>query len=234
MRGHTFLTVSRIGAQMVHVYLGPTKNGKRAAAPTVRAAATSSDEDTDDDTTWRCVAAHALPPPRSAAEPSDEGAGPSGHGSLSWTFVDVNDPRCEPILAKLAEGDAAEKEAEATRRERAGKKAETMAKRSARRGSAQRMLFRELPEPSVAPGAAKWWDGRAAEPTRSADHPTSKSDGGKPPPPEPSDVSDTDSDPDCPRLVDEVETDDGGPERELTRDFGVFNPNRTPPANGTC
>ena len=48
------------------------------------------------------------------------------------------------------------------------------------------------------------------------------------------DLSDTDSDPDCPRLVDEVETDDGGPERELTRDFGGFNLNRTPPANGTC
>ena len=48
------------------------------------------------------------------------------------------------------------------------------------------------------------------------------------------DVSDADSDPDCPRLVDEVETDDGGPERELTRDFGGFNLNRTPPANGTC
>ena len=214
---------------MAHVSLG-TKNGKRAAAPTVWAAASSSDEDTDGETTWRFVAAHAQPPPRS----SDEGAGPSGHGSLSWTFVDVKDPRCEPVLRKLAEGDAAEREAEVVRRARAKNKAETKATLKARRASAQRSLFPELSDPSTAPGAAKWWDSRAAEPTRSADPPTSKSDGGKPPP-EPSDVSEPDSDTDSdppPPLV--VETDDAGPECVLTHDRRRFKPNRTPPAsNGT-
>ena len=143
------------GAQMAHVSLG-TKNGKRAAAPTVWAAASSSDEDTDGETTWRFVAAHAQPPPRS----SDEGAGPSGHGSLSWTFVDVKDPRCEPVLRKLAEGDAAEREAEVVRRARAKNKAETKATLKARRTSVQRSLFPELSEPSTAPGATKWWDSR--------------------------------------------------------------------------
>ena len=232
MRGHTLITVP-LAPQMAYVPLRATHNGKRAA-PTVRAAASSSGEDTDDDLSWRRLAEQTQPPPRSAAEPPDEGAGPSGHGSLSWTHVDVKDPRNEPVLRKLAEADAAEKEAEAIRRARAKKKAETTATLKARRASAQRSLFPELSEPSTAPGAAKWWDSRAAEPTRSADPPTSKSDGGKPPP-EPSDVSEPDSDTDSdtvPPLV--VETDDAGPEFVLTHDRRRFKPSLTPPAtNGT-
>eukprot|EP00964_Phaeocystis_antarctica_P094709 scaffold61356_cov98-Phaeocystis_antarctica.AAC.1 len=71
------------------------QNGPRA----VQAAAISSDEDSDDDDlTWRFVSEQTHPQPRSP----DEGAGPSGHGSSSWAFVDINDPRNKHVLDKLA------------------------------------------------------------------------------------------------------------------------------------
>ena len=97
---------------MARVPLGSTRNGKRA----VQAAAISSDEDSDDnDLTWRFVSEQTNPQPRSP----DEGAGPSGHGSSSWAFVDINDPRNKHVLDKLAEADEAERSAEAVRRARA-------------------------------------------------------------------------------------------------------------------
>ena len=102
VRGHTLITVP-LAPQMAHVPLRATNNGKRAA-PTVRAAASRSGEDTDDDLSWRRVAEHTQPPPRSAAEPSDEGAGPSGHGSLSWTHVDDKDPEYVPVGQRASAG----------------------------------------------------------------------------------------------------------------------------------
>ena len=102
VRGHTLITVP-LAPQMAHVPLRATHNGKRAA-PTVRAAASSSGEDTDDDLSWRRLAEQTQPPPRSAAEPSDEGAGPSGHGSLSWTHVDDKDPEYVPVGQRASAG----------------------------------------------------------------------------------------------------------------------------------
>ena len=111
---------------MARVPLGSTRNGKRA----VQAAAISSDEDSDDnDLTWRFVSEQTNPQPRSP----DEGAGPSGHGSSSWAFVDINDPRNKHVLDKLAEADEAERSAEAVRRARADKNAGTKARAKARR-----------------------------------------------------------------------------------------------------
>ena len=96
---------------MAHVPLGSIRNGKRA----VQAAASSDEDSDDDDLTWRFVSEETHPQPRSP----DGGAGPSGHGSSSWKFVDIYDPRNKPVLDKLAEADEAEKNAEAVRRARA-------------------------------------------------------------------------------------------------------------------
>ena len=111
---------------MVHLPLGSTRNGKRP----VQAADSSSDEDSDDDDlAWRFASEQSHPQPRSP----DEGAGPSGHGSSSWAFVDINDLRNKRVLDELAVADTAEENAEAIRRARADKKAETRARAKARR-----------------------------------------------------------------------------------------------------
>jgi hypothetical protein len=88
--------------------MGP-HNGKRPG-PHVWAASDSTDEDTDDE--WWARAQRFQPPPWPARS-SGDGAGPSGHSSLSWTFVDPNDPRCVLVRSRLADADAAEEEADA-------------------------------------------------------------------------------------------------------------------------
>ena len=216
--------------------MGSTKNGKRPV-PHVWAASDSTDEDTDDE--WWARAQRFQSPPRPARS-SGEGAGPSGHGSLSCTFFDPNDPRCVLVRKKLAEADAAEEEAEATRRASAATKKDKAEERAAERKAkryetrrAVRSLFPELHEPSTAPDAVCWWEGRAADPTPAAQ--PSKSDVGRLVR-KPSAVSEPDSETDpesIPRLVDEAATDDDEPEVAPTRDRGGFKLNRTPHPNPT-
>ena len=78
-------------------------SGKAVVEALICAALSDSDSDTDDDQ-WRHNSFLHLPPPTHA---TSDGAGQSGHGSSSWTFVDGADPRVAAVLADLGRGRSA-------------------------------------------------------------------------------------------------------------------------------
>jgi len=92
-----------------------------------------SGDDDEEDNTWREQSELAHPPPRS----SDVGAGPSGHGSSSWTVVDINDPRCKEVLKKLDAAKEAEDKAYAIQREQAANRVAKKADRTEARVGAR-------------------------------------------------------------------------------------------------
>ena len=118
-------------------------SGKAVVEALICAALSDSDSDTDDDQ-WRHYSFLHLPPPTRA---TSDGAGQSGHGSSSWTFVDGADPRVAAVLADLDEADRRQEFDDAVRDERAAKKAAQQSQRAA-----VRLLKQRQPTVETRPG----------------------------------------------------------------------------------